>query len=210
MKLGFLSKIALGIVAVALAYGAPTESAHAVGFVCGGSAAGIFDADRAPCGNGTQEDWGIPGVGRGTIAYSGTVPAYGFEVSFAGVGDIDANSIAIGNAAGCIGSTGGGTTFCTIGSPNDIWEAFQTGPKSIDFLAQNSNFFLSPGQQFFVNVFFTADPMGATFQFIDTFSPNLASTPLPSTWLMLLCGMMLLGYYACRGIKNQSVVLTAN
>jgi hypothetical protein len=36
------------------------------------------------------------------------------------------------------------------------------------------------------------------------FSPNLATTPLPSTWLMLLSGFVGLGLFAYRGTKKGS------
>jgi hypothetical protein len=209
MKWGSLSKFVFIAATLALGFGVTTNSAHAA-FCPGPSPTGIFDADHGTfCGGGTQEDWGIPGVNKGVTPYTGLVPAYGLEVSFTGEGPIDPNSILIGNGAGCAGSTGGGTTFCTIG-PIDIWEAFRTSPSSIDFLAQSSAYFLSPGQSFFVNVFFLSDPPGptATYSFITSFSPNLA-TPLPSTWLMMLSGFVGLTFLAYRGTKKNSAAIAA-
>jgi len=208
MRWDFISKVALVVATTLLAYGAATNSAYALS--CPGpSPTGVFDADLGFCGGGTQQDWGIPGVDQGTTPYLGSVPAYGFEVTFSGgIGTIDSSSILLGNETACAGSSGGGTTFCTISeSVDDIWVAFQTGPRSIDFLAQDPSFYLSPNQSFFVNVFFNGDPYMANYVFIDTFSPNLAAAPLPSTWLMLLSGFIGLGYYAYRGTKNRSTAL---
>lgn len=61
------------------------------------------------------------------------------DITFTGGGIITPGSIDIGNGAACAGDTSGGTTFCTI-SPTNIWIAFQTGPDSVDFRAQNASF----------------------------------------------------------------------
>jgi PEP-CTERM motif len=175
--------------AIALALGLATN-AHAV--ITTSTYTQTFDADG---GN----NWGIPGVGSGVVPYLGLVPAYGFQVSFTGTGTIDANSILIGNSAGCVGSSGGGTTFCTI-NPTDPWEAFQRSPHSIEFLAQNPTFYLSPGQDFFVNVFFNGDPPSSSFNFITTFSPT-PGVPEPSTWAMIVLGFLGLGWLARRRVN---------
>jgi hypothetical protein len=41
------------------------------------------------------------------------------------------------------------------------------------------------------------------------FSPNLSTTPLPSTWLMLLSGFVGLGFFAYRGTKKGSAAIAA-
>lgn len=40
-------------------------------------------------------------------------------------------------------------------------------------------------------------------------SPNLATTPLPSTWLMLLSGFAGLGFFAYRGMKKSASAIAA-
>jgi hypothetical protein len=141
------------LVSTALAVAGLTASAAYANIpVSGSGTSGTMAPDQE--WNFANGGWGSPGVSFGTIPYEGTgadTPTFGFEITFTGGATIVLGSIAIGNGAGCAGDTSGGTTFCTI-SPTDIWEAFQTGPSSVDFLAQNASFFLSNGQDYFVNV----------------------------------------------------------
>lgn len=136
-------------------------------------------------------DWGSPGVGAGTVPYGESQAAFGMELNFTGGGTIDAGSVGIGNGAGCAGSTSGGTTFCTI-SPTDIWVATITGPSSIKFIAQSPTFFLSQGQNYFVNVFFDGDkPDAFSGKWLTTFSGP--GVPEPASWAMMLMGFGGLG-----------------
>ena len=77
--------------------------------------------------------WGSPGVSEATTTYSRASPATNFEITFA-ESVIDPAQIPVGDAGGCGGSGGGGTTFCgpDFGTP---WTAVLEGPSSIAFFA---------------------------------------------------------------------------
>lgn len=192
-RLGLLAPALVGVLALAAAPAAHADymfsGSGTSGTLDGASESWIFNADGGAAATGYLNNWGSPGVTAGTVAYSQTDAAFGMIITFSGGGPIDANSITIGNGAGCAGNTGGGTTFCTIG-PQDIWQAFQTGPDTIQFLAQNSSFFLSQGQTYFVNIFFDgATPTSFTGRWLTSFTP----TPVPEPGSIAIFGAGLLG-----------------
>jgi hypothetical protein len=153
-----------------------------------------FNFDGGAAETDYLNDWGSPGVAAGVTPYNNSQAAYGMDITFSGGGTVDADSITVGNGAGCEGDTGGGTTFCTI-SPTDIWEAIQVGPDSIDFLAQNASFDLTDGQEYFVNIFFDgATPTSFTGEWLTEYSPTpTTTTPEPTTILCLGSGLVALG-----------------
>jgi hypothetical protein len=144
-----------------------------------------FNADGAVKG----ADWGSPGVSVGVVPYGESQVAYGMKLTFFGGGTINPDQVAIGNASACAGGTGGGTTFCSIGF-DDIWEAKITGPTSIEFIAQKPIFYLSQGQDYFVNVFFNGDtPDRFTGEWLTTYSGGGGGgVPEPATWALMLMG----------------------
>ncbi len=154
-----------------------------------------FNYDGGAATTGYLNDWGSPGVGAGLATYGESQDAFGMTLTFTGGSTIDAASITTGNGAACLGSTGGGTTFCnTSGFPPDIWVATKTGPDSISFEAQNANFFLASGDSYFVNVFFDgATPTGFSGEWQTSFQPTV---PEPATFALL--GTALLGLGAIR------------
>jgi hypothetical protein len=153
---------------------------------------------------GTQNDWGSPGVSAGTTPYLETDSAFGFLVTFVG-GTIDASSIAIGNGAGCAGTTTGGTTFCS--SSANPWQAFALGPNSIEFLAPTVADFVSTGTFYFVNVFFTGDlPTGFSGEWITAFTPPPEATPLPAALPLFAGGLGALGLLGWRRKKKAAAL----
>jgi hypothetical protein len=163
----------------------------------------VFNADGGAAVTGQLNDWGSPGVGLTTALYDEADSAYGMTLSFLGGGIIDTASITIGNGASCVGSTGGGTTFCAVmpGLVDYIWQANLISPDTITFLAPSPSVDLtSAGVFYFVNVFFDgATPTSFTGAWL-TGSPT--ATPLPSTWLMLLSGCVGFGFFTYRGSKK--------
>lgn len=200
-RIGVLAPVVMGIFALAAA---PMAHADYVvsgngtsGHLDGSSEAWAFNADGGKASTGYLDNWGSPGVGAGTTDYSQTHQAFGMSLTFSGA-IINADSIAIGNGKACAGSTRGGSTFCTIGSPDDIWQAFLTAPDTIEFRAQNASFFLSQAQKYFVNIFFDgAAPSSFTGRWLTDFSPDPGtgpvSVPEPGSIGMLGGGLLGLG-----------------
>jgi hypothetical protein len=160
--------------------------------------------------SGAPNNWGSPGVGAGLTFYLEGVAAFGLDITFLGVGPIDPASITIGNGANCVGSVGGGTTFCNnpFGA-NGIWQAFQTGPDSISFRAQNLAQILDPVEAFFVNVFFQGSQTPTDFRFqgvwLTEFSPT-PTVPLPGALPLFATGLGVLGVLGWRRKKKAAVV----
>ena len=154
-----------------------------------------FNFDGGVGATGLANNWGSPGVGAGTGTYSNADTAFGFDITFNGGSGFLGGSINTGNGAGCAGSTRGGTTFCTI-SPINIWIAKQIDDYTITFRAQDATYFLSNGQDYFVNIFFAGDtPSSFTGKWITSFSPT-TSVPEPST--LALLGLVLAGLVVAR------------
>ncbi|HEV2576472.1 MAG TPA: PEP-CTERM sorting domain-containing protein [Acidobacteriaceae bacterium] len=190
-KLG-IATLTLGVVAAMLPAAARADYAFsgsgASGTLASSSETWVFNGDGGAASTGYLNDWGSPGVDRGVVDYGESSPAYGFEITFAGGGAIDPASVTTGNGAHCAGTTTGGTTFCTGG---DIWEAFLTGPDTIEFLAQSAGFDLPDGQSYFVNIFFDGStPTSFTGSWLTTFSPNPSATPEPSALFLLGSGLL--------------------
>jgi hypothetical protein len=55
----------------------------------------------------------------------------------------------------------------------------------------------------------TATVTDATGAFIGTGTGSLTTTPLPSTWMMLLSGFLGFGFFAYRGINKSVVAVVA-
>ncbi len=211
LRMSFLASAA----AIGLAYGS-ISTAHADYVFSGSGTNGNLTSGSEPWlmgldGSG-QAGWGSPGVSQGVTTYTQAMPAYGLIVNFSGGGSaIDPGSIAIGNEAGCAGSSGGGSTFCNISAGDDIWEVFQTGPDSLDFLAQSPTVDMTTGETYFVNVLFTgsAVPTSFTGEWLTEFTPTPPSpsaTPLPATLPLFAGGLGITGLLARRKRRKAAAV----
>lgn len=155
----------------------------------------LFNADGGAGGGRPGNNWGSPGVGAGITPYSHTDAALGFDITFTGGSGFLAGSVATGNGAGCAGSTFGGTTFCTIGSTNNIWIATEIDDFTIAFRAQDPSFALTTGQDYFVNIFFAGDtPTSFTGRWITSFDPNPNDVPEPATLSLIAAALATLAF----------------
>jgi hypothetical protein len=153
------------------------------------------------------DNWGSPGVGAGITPYLQPDSAYGMDITFSGVGPINAASIDIGNTSACIGSGGGGTTFCNAPfGANGFWQAFLTGENSISFRAQNVGQILEQGESFFVNVFFVGSTQPRDFAFrgvwLTEFAPN--PTPVPGILPLIATALGLLQFSLWRKKRRKA------
>ncbi len=203
---------------VSLAAGS-ISTAHANYLFSGSGTSGFLTPGSEPWFMGLdasgQAGWGSPGVSHGVTTYTQSSAAYGLIVNFSGGSPVSAGSITIGNAAACAGSSGGGTTFCNIStSPFDIWEAFQTAPDTVEFLAQSAAFNESTGESYFVNLLFSgAVPTSFTGEWLTSFTPEPipppSATPLPATLPLFAGGLGLTGLLARRKKRKADAATAA-
>jgi hypothetical protein len=158
---------------------------------------------------GNPNNWGSPGVGNSVTPYLESQAAFGLDLTFFGVGPIDPASIVIGSAAACVGASSGGTTFCDTPVIGETpWLAFLTGTNSIAFRAQDASRTLDPGEQFFVNVFFTGSTPPTDFRFegvwLTDFSPTPDAVPLPPALALFATGLAGMGWLARRRRKQAA------
>lgn len=210
MGLGKCSTLAAALFAAAISLSAPAAANY---IFSGSGSSGNFQGQASEPwilnSDTPYDNWGSPGVSAGTTLYLGAEAAFGLDLVFSGVGPIDAQSIITGNAGACVGSSGGGTTFCNdpFGTTG-IWQAFKTADNAISFRAQDVSQILDPGESFFVNVFFLllGDEPASTIEFkgewITSFSPE--PVPVPAALPLLASGLGALGVMGWRRKRKQA------
>lgn len=128
---------------------------------------------------GTLPSWGVPGSGLGLTAWPTTDLVNDFHISFTLPTGVD---IVFQQAANCGGTDLGGTTFCATGVSGTPWTAVQDGPDAISFYAPAGEY-MTLGDNFFVNIFFTGDVRVASFE------GSWSTVPEPGSLALLALGL---------------------
>ena len=153
-----------------------------------------FGAWNLPGDTTTSVDWGIANTSA-TYTVNGTAAVTSVSSGLLGSGFFPINTDSFATGSGI--SLGAGTYYLVLqnavtGQGNAIYWDQNNGPSTASLYNTQSNF--------------DAGSIGSQpFQIIG----NVAVTPLPSTWMMLLSGFVGLGFLAYRGTKKNSAALAA-
>jgi hypothetical protein len=142
--------------------------------------------------NSSQDSWGIPGLGAGTLHWDGPVAIQDFHITFT---DLPLG-VAINSVPLPVGPGGfDDSTRFSNGTDLVLWDRVING-NQVSFYAPAGEA-LDPGESFFVNVVFTGlTPGGVTFEASYTVIPE------PSTWALLGAGLLTLAGAVRRRVKR--------
>jgi hypothetical protein len=103
--------------------------------------------------------------------------------------------------------TAGVSYFLSVTAPSSLQGAWYANGRCIGFGSCGAG---GSGTYYFNNGSTLQGPYTSSLAAFDVLGgPAPATTPLPSTWLMLLSGFVGLGFFAYRGTKNRSAALAA-
>ncbi len=167
-----------------------------------------FGSSSGP--DGTLTEYVVDNVEYSPYGPSGLVFAFGLqvtgdnvaEVSLPGFAGFD-TAVKTCNVAACVEGTGVAPTTASRSTDGDIvsflWNMEFSGGSSGFSVYTNATSYYDPPM---IEIF----DLDGNVSFAPTFLP---STPLPSSWLMLFSGLLVLGYFAYRGSKKSGPAIAA-
>jgi hypothetical protein len=137
----------------------------------------------------------LPGAVLGSWTIT-SLPAYSSTV-----GPLSSTSVSPGLLL-----TAGVSYFLSVTAPSSLQGAWYANGRCSGFGSCSAG---GSGTYYFNNGTMNGPFTSALAAFDVLGGPAPATTPLPSTWLMLLSGFVGLGFFAYRGTKNRSAALAA-
>lgn len=190
----FMQGLRFAFAAAALAAMSVPAGAVVVGF--GGSTAGTDPLGHTwVAANAPAPAWGIPGLGSGTLTFNlgalapGDGKTFATEFRFVVLTGPTIKFTPAPTTAGYEETT---RFVIDKGSGPKLWKVIVDSPQQVTFRAKSFTDRIEVGNDFFVNVVFTAPIDANRFAFGAAWDNTVV--PEPATWAMLIAGFGLVGF----------------